>query len=98
MLSLGACGVISVLSNIAPKVTSKMVHDFLNGNIEEARKTQLDAIPLIDALFCEVNPIPVKEALNIMGYSFGTPRLPLTKLTEKNREKLKNEMKNFGVI
>lgn len=98
MLSLGACGVISVLSNIAPKVTSKMVHDFLNGNIEEARKVQLDAIPLIDALFCEVNPIPVKEALNIMGYNFGTPRLPLTKLTEKNREKLKNEMENFGVI
>lgn len=98
MLSLGACGVISVLSNIAPKATSKMVHDFLDGNIKEARKTQLDAIPLIDALFCEVNPIPVKEALNIMGYNFGTPRLPLTKLTEKNTEKLKNEMKNLGII
>ncbi len=98
MLSLGACGVISVLSNIAPKITSKMVHDFLDGNIESARKVQLDAIPLIDALFCEVNPIPVKEALNIMGYNFGTPRLPLTKLTENNREKLLNEMKNFNVI
>ena len=98
MLSLGACGVISVLSNIVPKITSKMVHNFLDGNIQEARKVQLDAIPLIDALFCEVNPIPVKEALNIMGYNFGTPRLPLTKLTEKNREKLINEMKNFGVI
>lgn len=98
MLSLGACGVISVLSNIAPKITSKMVHDFLDGNIESARKVQLDAIPLIDSLFCEVNPIPVKEALNIMGYNFGTPRLPLTKLTEKNREKLINEMKKFGLI
>lgn len=98
MLSLGACGVISVLSNIAPKVTSKMVHDFLEGNIAEARKIQLDAIPLINALFSEVNPIPVKEALNIMGYNFGTPRLPLTPLTEKNREKLINEMKKFGVI
>lgn len=75
-----------------------MVHDFLNGNIDSARKTQLDAIPLINALFSEVNPIPVKEALNIMGYDFGIPRLPLTKLTEKNREILKNEMKNFGLI
>lgn len=98
VLSLGGCGVISVLSNVAPKKTSKMVHDFLSGNIESARKIQLDAIPLINALFSEVNPIPVKEALNIMGYNFGTPRLPLTKLTEKNREILKNEMKNFGII
>lgn len=98
ILSLGGSGVISVLSNIAPRATSKMVHDFLDGNIKEARKTQLDAIPLINALFCEVNPIPVKEALNIMGYNFGTPRLPLTKMTDKNREVLKNEMKNFGLI
>ncbi len=98
VLSLGGCGVISVLSNIAPKKTSQMVHEFLNGNVESARKTQLDAIPLINALFCEVNPIPVKEALNIMGYNFGIPRLPLTKLTEKNTEILKNEMKKFGLI
>ena len=98
ILSLGGLGVISVLSNIAPKVTSKMVHDFLDGNIEEARKVQLDSIPLVKALFSEVNPIPVKEALNIMGYDYGEPRLPLTKLTEKNREKLIQEMKKFGVI
>ena len=98
ILSLGGLGVISVLSNIAPKKTSKIVHDFLDGNIEEARKVQLDSIPLINALFSEVNPIPVKEALNIMGYSYGTPRLPLTPLTEKNRETLIQEMKKFGVI
>lgn len=98
ILSLGGLGVISVLSNIAPKKTSKMVHDFLNGNIEEARKVQLNSLPLIKALFSEVNPIPVKEALNIMGYNYGIPRLPLTPLTEKNREILINEMKKFGVI
>ena len=98
ILSLGGLGVISVLSNIAPKQTSKMVHDFIDGNIEEARKFQLDSIPLINALFSEVNPIPVKEALNIMGYDFGVPRLPLTKLTEKNREILINEMKKMKLI
>lgn len=98
ILSLGGLGVISVLSNIAPRKTSKMVHDFLDGNIEEARKVQLDSIPLVNALFSEVNPIPVKEALNIMSYNYGTPRLPLTPLTEKNREILIQEMRKFGVI
>lgn len=98
ILSLGGLGVISVLSNIAPKSTSIMVHDFLDGNIEKAREIQLNSIPLVNALFCEVNPIPVKEALNIMGYNFGVPRLPLTKITEKNREILEKEMKNFGLI
>lgn len=98
ILSLGGLGVISVLSNIAPRKTSKMVHDFLDGNIEEARKLQLDSIPLINALFSEVNPIPVKEALNIMGYDYGTPRLPLTTLTQKNREILVQEMKKFDII
>ena len=98
ILSLGGLGVISVLSNIAPRKTSKMVHDFLDGNIEEARKTQLDSIPLVSALFSEVNPIPVKEALNIMGYDYGIPRLPLTPLIGKNKERLIQEMKNFGII
>ena len=86
------------MSNIAPKQTSKMVHDFLNGNIEEAQNFQLDSIPLINALFSEVNPIPVKEALNMMGYNYGVPRLPLVRLSEKNQERLKNSMKNFGLI
>lgn len=98
MLSLGGCGVISVLSNIAPKQTSKMVHDFLDGKIEEARKIQLDSLPLINALFSEVNPIPVKEALNIMGFDFGIPRLPLTKMTNKNREVLIRAMKELNLI
>lgn len=98
ILSLGALGVISVLSNIAPKETSEMVNDFLEGRVEKARETQLKAIPLISALFKEVNPIPVKEALNIMGYNFGEPRLPLTKLTDKSKEILKKEMQNFGII
>ena len=98
ILSLGGLGVISVLSNIMPKQTSKMVHDFLNGNIEEARNFQLKSIPLINALFAEVNPIPVKEALNIIGYNFGEPRLPLTKLTEKNKEVLTTEMKKMNLI
>lgn len=97
ILSLGGLGVISVLSNIAPKETTDMVHDFLEGRVDKARETQLRAIPLISALFKEVNPIPVKEALNIMGYNFGKPRLPLTKLTEASKEVLKKEMQNFGI-
>ena len=69
-----------------------MVHDYLNGNIEEARKAQLKYIPLINALFSEVNPIPVKAALNIQGYNFGTPRLPLTPATEKTKTLLQNKI------
>ena len=98
ILSLGGIGVISVLSNIAPKKTSKMVHDFLDGDFEEARQYQLAVIPLISALFSEVNPIPVKAALNIMGYNFGIPRLPLTEMTEKGKENLKNQMKKLNLI
>lgn len=98
VLSLGGKGVISVLSNVAPKRASKMVHNFLNGNFEDAKKAQLEAIGLINALFCEVNPIPVKEALNLLGYSFGTPRLPLTPLSNANKAILENEMKKYGLI
>lgn len=98
VLSLGGKGVISVLSNVAPKRASKMVHDYLNGNFEDAKKAQLEAIGLINALFCEVNPIPVKEALNLLGYCFGTPRLPLTPLSTENKVLLENEMKQYGLI
>lgn len=98
VLSVGGKGVISVLSNIAPKKASKMVHDYLNGNFEEAKKAQLEAIELINALFCEVNPIPVKEALNILGYSFGVPRLPLTTLSAEHKVLLENEMKKYSLI
>ena len=92
ILSLGGIGVISVLSNVLPKKTSKMVHDFLDGNIEAAIKSQIDFIPLISALFTDVNPIPVKAALNILGYNFGTPRLPLTEATEDTKKLLKKEL------
>lgn len=89
VLSLGGIGVISVLSNIKPKFTHDMVYDFFNGDVKEACKKQLDSIELIDCLFSEVNPIPVKSALNILGYDYGIPRLPLTEMSESNKDKLK---------
>ena len=98
ILSLGGKGVISVISNIAPKKTSQMVHDYLNGHIQEARNTQLASIALVKALFCEVNPIPVKEALNLLGYDYGIPRLPLLPLTDANKEVLKKEMQQYGLL
>ena len=95
VLSLGGLGVISVLSNVKPKYTHNMVQNFFDGNIEEATKMQLNALPLIKALFAEVNPIPVKAALNMQGYNFGIPRLPLTPLTEGKMEVLKKELDNL---
>ena len=89
ILSLGGMGVISVLSNIKPKYTHDMCYEFFNGNIKEAAKMQIDAIPLIKALFSEVNPIPVKAALNMIGYDYGIPRLPLIEMTEQGKEKIK---------
>lgn len=89
ILSLGGLGVISVLSNVKPKYTHEMIQNFFDGNIKEASKMQLDAIPLINALFAEVNPIPVKAALNIIGYDFGEPRLPLIPASDGVKEKLK---------
>lgn len=98
VLSLGGLGVISVISNIAPKKFSSMLDLFFNGNIDEAIKIQLSSISLIDALFSEVNPIPVKEALNIMGYNFGIPRLPLVELSNDAKIKLEKAMKDYGII
>lgn len=98
ILSVGGKGVISVLSNVAPKITSKMVHDYLDGNFENAKKTQLESIALIKALFCEVNPISVKAALNKLGFNMGNPRLPLTPLSEENMAILEKEMKHYGLI
>ena len=88
ILSLGGKGVISVLSNIKPKYTHDMCYNFFDGKIEEAVKMQLDAIPLIKELFSEVNPIPVKAALNIIGYNYGVPRLPLIEMTEDGKKKI----------
>lgn len=92
VLSLGGKGVISVLSNIEPKLTHNMVKFFIDGKIDEAIKLQLKSIPLIKALFSEVNPIPVKEALNIIGYNYGIPRLPLVKMSETASKKLEEEI------
>ena len=98
VLSLGGLGVISVLSNVAPKQTHDMVMKFMEGDIKGAAKIQLDAIPLINALFCEVNPIPVKKALNLMGMEAGSLRLPLTEMEEANAAKLEKAMREFGIL
>ena len=95
VLSLGGLGVISVLSNVKPQYTHDMVQNFFDGNIKKATEMQLHALPLIKALFSEVNPIPVKEALNILGFDFGVPRLPLTKMTESKSEILKKAILDF---
>ena len=98
MLSLGGKGVISVLSNIAPKQTHDICAKFFEGDVEGSRKIQLDAIELIDALFCEVNPIPVKKALNLMGLNAGILRRPLTEMEDVNAAKLEKAMKGFGLL
>ena len=90
ILSLGGIGVISVLSNIKPEYTHNMVQSFFDGDISTSTKMQLDALPLINALFCETNPIPVKAALNLSGFCFGAPRLPLTEITDTNKKLLKS--------
>lgn len=94
ILSLGGIGVISVLSNIYPKYTHDIVQNFFDGNISKAIKMQIDAIPLVKALFSEINPIPVKAALNILGFDFGVPRLPLTKMDPEKEKLLKIELDN----
>ena len=98
ILSLGGAGVISVLSNPMPAETSRMCHDFFEGNIEAARKAQLDLIPLINALFSEVNPIPAKAAMAAMGYCEDFVRLPLTCMEEGNKAKLLKLMAEQNLI
>ena len=88
ILSLGGLGVISVLSNLYPKFVHEMVMDYLTGNWQKACSSQLNALPLIKALFCEVNPIPVKYALKRIGFNCGIPRLPLIELSDKNKERI----------
>ena len=97
ILSLGGLGVISVLSNVAPKETHDMVMKFLEGDTKGAAEIQLKAIPLIHALFSEVNPIPVKAALNLMGKEVGPLRMPLSEMEDANKAKLAEELKNFGI-
>lgn len=98
ILSLGGIGVISVLSNIAPKQTHTIVAEYLAGNVTESAKLQLKALPLADALFCEVNPIPVKAALNLMGFKVGGLRMPLTDIEPQNQEKLRKAMIEYGIL
>ena len=98
ILSVGGIGVISVLSNIAPEYTHNIVENFENGNLKKSIESQIKAIPLVKALFCEVNPIPVKSALNMIGYNVGIPRLPLLEMSEAGKEKLKSELLTFGLI
>lgn len=97
ILSLGGKGVISVLSNVAPKYTHDMVMEYLEGNVEKSTQMQLKAMPLIHALFSEVNPIPVKAAMNMMGKEVGPLRMPLTEMEEANKEALKKTMIEFGL-
>lgn len=98
ILAIGGIGVISVLSNLAPEYTHNIVYNFQNGNIKQAISDQLKAIPLIKALFCEVNPIPIKAGLNMIGYNVGLPRLPLIEMSESGKNKLKSELLTFGIL
>ena len=96
ILSLGGLGVISVLSNIYPKYVHNMVINYLSGKHKEALKAQLNSLSLINALFSEVNPIPIKEALNILGFNFGKPRLPLVEMSKTGKENLQHIIENFA--
>lgn len=98
ILSLGGLGVISVLSNIYPKFVHNMVINYLNGKHNAALSAQLNSLELINTLFSEVNPIPVKEALNILGFNFGNPRLPLVEMSETAKIKLKQAIEKFAKI
>jgi len=98
VLSLGGIGVISVLSNIAPEYTHNIVEYYLEGDVQKSLQMQLKALGLVKALFSEVNPIPIKEALNMLGYNFGEPRLPLIAISKEKRILLEYEMREFGMI
>lgn len=97
IMSLGGKGVISVLSNVAPEYTHDIVAKYLEGKVEESCKMQLDALPLVHALFCEVNPIPVKTAMNMMGKEVGPMRMPLCEMEDAHKEVLRKAMKDFGL-
>lgn len=98
MLSLGAKGVISVLSNIAPQQTHDICEKYFAGEVGESARLQLEAIDLVGALFCEVNPIPVKKAMNLMGLEAGTLRRPLTEMEPQNAARLEQAMRNYGLL
>ena len=98
ILALGGIGIISVLSNIAPRQTHDIVEKYLSGDVKEATRLQLAAVPLVKALFSEVSPIPVKKAMNLMGFEAGPLRLPLTEMEDASAKKLEDEMKAYGLL
>ena len=98
LLSLGGVGVISVLSNVMPKLTHDMVMSYLNGDVKLSRQLQLSVMNLNKALFCEVNPIPVKEALNMMGWNAGAVRSPLCEMEPQHKELLRKELAAMKLI
>lgn len=98
LLSLGGKGVISVLSNVAPRQTHDICASFFEGDVKKSCEMQLKAIPVINALFCEVNPIPVKAAMNMMGKEVGPLRLPLIEMEPQNKERLKKAMEEYGIL
>lgn len=98
ILSLGGKGVISVLSNVAPRQTHDICQLYFDGKVKESAALQLKALPVIDGLFCEVNPIPVKKAMNLMGLNAGPLRRPLTEMEEEHAAKLADAMKTFGIL
>ncbi len=96
--AMGGKGAISVLANVAPKETHDMMKAALDGNFKEAAKLQMEALDLINSLFCEVNPIPVKAGMNLLGFDAGETRLPLYEMAPANLERLKASMKNYGLL
>ncbi len=98
VMSLGGIGVISVLSNVAPRQTHDICQAYFDGDTKKAAKLQCEAIDLIDSLFCEVNPIPVKHAMNLIGYAAGPLRLPLSPMEDANLERLKKSLQNYGLM
>lgn len=98
IVALGGKGVISVLSHVAPRDTHDMVIKMLEGDTDDARRLQLKYIPLIHALFCEVNPIPVKAAMNMLGYQAGPLRMPLTEMEEEHQETLREAMRKADLM
>ncbi len=98
ILSLGGIGVISVLSNVAPRQTHEICQAWFDGEVEKSARLQLEAIDMIEALFCEVNPIPVKTAMNLMGKEVGPLRAPLCEMEPKNLERLKKSLQGYGLL
>ncbi|MCR5669040.1 MAG: 4-hydroxy-tetrahydrodipicolinate synthase [Lachnospiraceae bacterium] len=98
LMSIGAIGVISVIANIAPAQTHELCQSFLDGDVARSRELQMKSLPLVDALFSEVNPIPVKKALNLMGMEVGSLRSPLCEMSEAKAKILEEEMRKFGLL